>query len=50
MYLHEIVFGDPAEPYRREGLVLAARLEDGIIACSPATSTSVPPTWRRWRA
>src|SRR5579859_1370489 len=29
-YLHEIVFGDPAEPYRRAGLALAARLEDGI--------------------
>ena len=29
-YLHELVFGDPAEPYRREGLVLSARLEDGI--------------------
>ena len=30
MYLHELVFGDPAEPYRRAGLALAARLEDGI--------------------
>lgn len=30
-YLHELIFGDPAEPYRREGLVLAARLEQGII-------------------
>lgn len=30
-YLHELVFGDPAEPYRREGLVLAARLEHGVI-------------------
>jgi len=30
-YLHELVFGDPAEPYRREGLVLAARLEQGVI-------------------
>ncbi|WP_353952301.1 TetR/AcrR family transcriptional regulator [Knoellia sp. S7-12] len=29
-YLHELVFGDPSEPYRREGLVLSARLEDGI--------------------
>jgi hypothetical protein len=29
-YLHELVFGDPAEPYRRAGLALAARLEDGI--------------------
>jgi AcrR family transcriptional regulator len=29
--LHELIFGDPAEPYRREGLVLAARLEQGII-------------------
>jgi AcrR family transcriptional regulator len=30
MYLHELVFGDPAEPYRRAGLALAARIEDGI--------------------
>jgi hypothetical protein len=30
MYLRKLVFGDPAEPYRRAGLVLAARLEDGI--------------------
>jgi AcrR family transcriptional regulator len=29
-YLHELVFGDPAEPYRREGLALSGRLEDGI--------------------
>lgn len=29
-YLHELVFGDPAEPYRREGLALSARLEDGV--------------------
>ena len=29
-YLHELVFGDPSEPYRREGLALSARLEDGI--------------------
>ena len=31
-YLHELVFGDPTEPYRREGLALAARLEAGIAA------------------
>jgi len=29
-YLHELVFGDPAEPYRHAGLALAARLEDDI--------------------
>jgi len=29
-YLRELVFGDPAEPYRRAGLALAARLEDGV--------------------
>jgi AcrR family transcriptional regulator len=29
-YLHELVFGDPAEPYRREGLALSSRLEEGI--------------------
>ena len=32
MYLHELVFGDPAEPYRRAGLALAARLEDRIAS------------------
>jgi len=31
-YLHELVLGDPAEPYRQEGLTLAGRLEDGIAA------------------
>jgi AcrR family transcriptional regulator len=31
-YLHELVFGDPTEPYRREGLALSARLEDGITS------------------
>jgi AcrR family transcriptional regulator len=29
-YLHELVFGDPAEPYRQAGLALAGGLEDGI--------------------
>lgn len=29
-YLHELVFGDPAEPHRAEGLQLAHRLEDGL--------------------
>ena len=29
-YLHELVFGDPVEPYRRAGVALAARLEDGV--------------------
>jgi AcrR family transcriptional regulator len=31
-YLHELVFGDPTEPHRREGLTQSARLEDGITA------------------
>ncbi len=30
-YLHELVLGDPAEPYRREGLALSARLERGLV-------------------
>lgn len=30
-YLHELLFGDPVEPHRREGIALAARLEDGLI-------------------
>ncbi|MEU5334288.1 TetR/AcrR family transcriptional regulator [Streptomyces asoensis] len=29
-YLHELTFGDPAEPYRQAGLALAGRLEDGV--------------------
>lgn len=29
-YLHELVFGDPAEPHRREGLSLAFALEAAI--------------------
>jgi len=29
-YLHELLFGDPSEPYRQAGLVLAGRLEDGV--------------------
>jgi AcrR family transcriptional regulator len=29
-YLRELVFGDPAEPYRRAGLALSAQLEDAI--------------------
>ena len=29
-YLHELVFGDPTEPHRCEGLTLAAHLEDGF--------------------
>lgn len=29
-YLHELVFGDPAQPHRAEGLILSLRLEDGL--------------------
>lgn len=29
-YLHELVFGDPAEPHRAEGLALAWQLEAGL--------------------
>jgi len=29
-YLHELVFGDPAEPHRRDGLALSLRLENGL--------------------
>ncbi|MCS5721686.1 TetR/AcrR family transcriptional regulator [Herbiconiux sp. CPCC 203407] len=31
-YLHELVFGDPTEPHRAGGLVLAVRLEEGLSA------------------
>lgn len=30
-YLHELVFGDPTEPHRREGLSLSLRLESGFV-------------------
>ena len=29
-YLHELVFGDPEEAHRREGLALSQRLEEGV--------------------
>lgn len=50
IYLHELVFGDPAEPYRREGLALAARLEGGITRLldgDPAISTTDAATLAR---
>lgn len=31
-YLHELMFGDPTEPYRSEGLALSARLENGVTS------------------
>lgn len=31
-YLHELVVGDPTEPYRRAGLALSARLEEEVAA------------------
>ena len=49
-YLHELVFGDPSEPYRREGLALAMRLEDGIarvLAGDPAISARDAATLAR---
>lgn len=30
-YLHELLFGDPTEPHRHEGLALSVRLEDGLV-------------------
>lgn len=40
-YLHELVVGDPSEPYRRAGLALSAQLESGI-ASTLAHDGSVP--------
>lgn len=37
-YLHELVFGDPDEPNRREGLALSARLEDGLAGALAGTA------------
>jgi len=31
-YLHELVFGDPAEPHRRDGLTLSLRLENALVS------------------
>lgn len=31
-YMHELVFGDPSEPHRRQGLGLAIRLESGLAS------------------
>ena len=31
IYLHELLFGDPTEPHRREGLTLSMRLEAGLV-------------------
>src|SRR6478609_3196549 len=30
-YLHELVFGDPTEPHRRDGLALSLRSEDALV-------------------
>lgn len=38
-YLHELVFGDPTEPHRREGLSLSLRLEDGLIGALTRDAT-----------
>ena len=49
-YLHELVFGDPTEPYRREGLTLATRLEEGIahlLDRDPAISSTDAATLAR---
>lgn len=45
-YLHELVFGDPAEQYRAEGLALSRRLESGLTEVllrdhSPADSATI---------
>lgn len=41
-YLHELVVGDPEEPYRQAGLELSARLEAGVAA-TLARSRDVTP-------
>ncbi|WP_199726183.1 MULTISPECIES: hypothetical protein [unclassified Frondihabitans] len=43
-YLLELVSGDPDEPFRRAGLVLAAQLEEGIALLLEADSAMEPPT------
>lgn len=45
-YLQELVFGDPAEPNRREGLELTNRLEDGIALILERAATADAPTAR----
>ncbi|PRI10464.1 TetR/AcrR family transcriptional regulator [Leucobacter massiliensis] len=42
-YLHELVFGDPLEPHRRDGLTLSLRLEEGItgvLSADPAINAA----------
>ncbi|GAA4489280.1 helix-turn-helix domain-containing protein [Microbacterium panaciterrae] len=49
-YLHELVFGDPAEPHRRDGLTLSLRLEAGItdiLAADPAIDDADAATLAR---
>lgn len=49
-YLRELVFGDPSEPYRREGLALATRLEGGIarlLAGAPGVTATDAATLAR---
>ena len=41
-YLHELVVGDPEEPYRQAGLELSARLEAGVAA-TLVRARDVPP-------
>lgn len=40
-YLHELVVGDPTEPYRQAGLLLSAQLEDAV-ATSLARHETIP--------
>lgn len=42
-YLHELVFGDPGEAHRAEGLALAARLEAGIASILDRTEPDITP-------
>lgn len=48
-YLHELVFGDPTEPYRREGLTLAGRLEGGLATLLARDERINPGMRRSWR-
>jgi hypothetical protein len=47
--LHELIFGDPAEPYRREGLALPLASSRASSACSPVTSPSTLQPRHCWR-
>jgi len=42
MYLHELVMGDPTEPYRRQGLMQNVRLQEAITSILAGSALATP--------